>query len=567
VFRGDQTAWPVYMTIGNIAKSVRRQPSSHAAVLIGYIPVTKLDCFDERSRSQAIYNLFHHCMSCLLDPLIEAGRTGVLMTCADGQIRRVHPILAAYVADHPEQCLIACCKENCCPRCLVPPNERGNGSVYPLRRHGETEEILKQQGRGETQVEFEKQGLRSVFSPFWAKFPHTDIFACISPDILHQLHKGLFKDHLVSWCTALIGEKEVDNRFKAMSGYPALRHFSKGISLVSQWTGKEQKEMQKVFLGVVAGTMDPRAVIAVKSILDFIYYAQYQSHTEETLQQMQVALETFHNNKNVFIETGARTQDHFNIPKLHSLVHYTQSIRSLGCLDGLNTETSERLHIDFAKKAYRASNRRDYTRQMTQWLQRQDALVRKSNYMAWLGHLALADEVDEGELQSGEIDSDGELEDEEPEPEVAAAACGKSQEFHALKDLLDSNVSRAFQLATVPTKRQVSVQDLSALYGAPDFLSSLKRFLNSRVPNACEPSEFDRFDLYSSISILLPSRTHVDNSKRIVRIRATPHKAREGLQKSRAQQFDTALIVEKSDEHRLLGGLKGEFFFIISAER
>jgi hypothetical protein len=42
--------------------------------------------------------------------------------------------------------------------------------------------------------------------------------------------------------------------------------------------------MQKVFLGVVAGMMDPCCVvIAVKSILDFIYYAQYQTHTEETL--------------------------------------------------------------------------------------------------------------------------------------------------------------------------------------------------------------------------------------------------------------------------------------------
>ncbi len=324
VLRGDQTAWPVYLTVGNVDKHIRRRPSAHAFVLLGYIPVAKLACFDDKTRSDALYRLFHQCMTTILDPLVHAGREGIPMTCGDGKIRRIFPILAAYIADHPEQCLIACCKENRCPRCLVPPKERGGTTAYPLRSHAATADFLRSYGEGQDVPEYDEQGLRPVFEPFWAALPHTDIFACISPDILHQLHKGIIKYHLLKWCQSLVGEKELDKLFMALPRSHGLRHFTRGVSIISQWTGAKAKELEKVLAGLMVGQVPSRTLRAIRALLDFVYYAQYQCHSDTTLAHMKAALDNFHAYKDEFQVHGVRK--HFNIPKLHSLVHYIEAI-------------------------------------------------------------------------------------------------------------------------------------------------------------------------------------------------------------------------------------------------
>jgi hypothetical protein len=38
-----------------------------------------------------------------------------------------------------------------------------------------------------------------MFKLFTSDFPRADVYDIIAPDILHQVIKGAFKDHLVTW--------------------------------------------------------------------------------------------------------------------------------------------------------------------------------------------------------------------------------------------------------------------------------------------------------------------------------------------------------------------------------
>ncbi|THH16161.1 hypothetical protein EUX98_g9347, partial [Antrodiella citrinella] len=536
-FGGNKKAWPVYLTIGNIEKSVRRKPSNGATVLLGYLPSSQLKCFTKKERRVAGWQLFHHCMRRILDGIVEAGEQGVEMLCADGYRRKVFPVLAAYVADYPEQCLVTCAKKGWCPKCQRNAKKLGDlagplGTV--LRDVEETKDVLRKEENKEATDEFDAQGLQPLYKPFWVDLPHADIFAAITPDILHQLHKGVFKDHLVKWCTQLAGD-EIDKRYACEISHPGLCYFHSGISHITQSTGAEHKAMQKVFGCILPGAVQPGVVYAALALLDFIYYAQLRSHTTRTLAALRDALKRFHQHKGIFIDLAIR--QHFNIPKIHSMEHYVAMIEALGSADGYNTESPERLHIEFAKNAYRATNRKEYVIQMTTWLCRQEALYTFSAYLLWTGgklHPSEPEDPDQRRDVDGgsglDVQQDVDFEDEDDDDlPVSKTANG----------ILTSDS----QLVAKKCPRQhVPVEDIISQHTAAQFIPTLNQYLKDHgVPTSADNN--DSFDLYNGMSVTLPDLPAVDRpDQRRQRIRTTPAKTARPGRKAVPAHLDTVLV-------------------------
>lgn len=351
-----------------------------------------------------------------MESLKTASRDGLQMTSGDGAIRHCYPIPACYVADYPEQCLVTCVRYGrACPTCKARWEDlelNKPAGDWEARIQRESLRTMKHatQLHSATRIEnvLKPLGLNDIPEPFWRDLAHTNIHGLITPDILHQLYQGLVK-HLVSWATNLIGATELDARFKRLPPTHGVRHFTSGISNLTMVSGNEHKDICKQLLGCLVGAkgVPIGAIRATRALLDFLYLAQYQSHSESTLAYLQTALDEFHKDKDVFLKMVARNSSsfesqlafanynnvltyfnldsgtHFRLPKLHALQHFINAIRSYGTTDNYNTEATERLHIDLAKDAYRATNKKEYLDQMVLWLERLEKLTAMELHIRW----------------------------------------------------------------------------------------------------------------------------------------------------------------------------------------
>ena len=118
----------------------------------------------------------------------------------------------------------------------------------------------------------------------------------------------------------------------------------------------------------------PRDVVRVIcAFIEFCYIVRREVHDTKSLQELQDALNRFHQYRVIFETTGIR--EHFNLPRQHSLLHYVKLIRAYGAPNGLCSSITESRHIEKIKDPYRRSNHYNALGQMLLTNQRLDMLA------------------------------------------------------------------------------------------------------------------------------------------------------------------------------------------------
>ncbi|KAG6839064.1 hypothetical protein C0991_006277, partial [Blastosporella zonata] len=202
----------------------------------------------------------------------------VVLRCPGGYFRRVILDLGPFIADYPEQVMLAGIVQDWCPKCTA------------------------------------KRIMGPLIIPFTHDFPRANIHVLLSSDLLHQAIKGSFKDHLVEWVGNFLHLKhgkaqgdllldEIDCRIAATPGFTGLRHFKHGRRF-KQWTGDDSKALMKVYLPAIHGIVPDEIVLTISSLLDFCYYVGQSDFTTATLDQIDASLQAFHQHREIFRTSG-----------------------------------------------------------------------------------------------------------------------------------------------------------------------------------------------------------------------------------------------------------------------
>jgi hypothetical protein len=231
-------------------------------------------------------------------------------------------------------------------------------------------------------------------------------------------------DHLQNWIFHFMKMHEWLDKYNAIwlsvPAYHDLTPKNKSYEEVSQWNGKEIKEMSRYLLRVVTQlqrgrnpTQHPifnRAIECTRALLEFYMYARDKSHDDATLSYIENSLHRFHTFKDVYLlgraskkvkaranavrtelvkkrkvgeETNAETwtpskkrckmnawwdnisheidiskelDADFIFPKIHWMSHWAEQVGRFGALQQYSAERHEQAHKTNLKAGWNASN-------------------------------------------------------------------------------------------------------------------------------------------------------------------------------------------------------------------
>ncbi|KAH9954257.1 hypothetical protein BJV74DRAFT_880185 [Russula compacta] len=468
VATGHQEYHPVYMSPGNLTNIARRS-HGNALLPVAFLPIPKMS---KKHRQTAQFQTFcrqmyHASLARVFEPLKDGMTTPEVVKCPDGHFRRAIYGLGPYIADYPEQVWLAGIVQGWCPKCTARP-ENLNAPGARRRTQTTTDFLISTWDPGILWTDF---GVCADILPFTHGFPRTDIHDLLTPDLLHQVIKGVFKDHFIMWVNEYLYEEygqarahaiieDIDRRISAVPPFPGLHRFPDGRGFI-QWTGDNSKVLTKVYLAAIAGHVPSEMVKCPLALLDFCYIARCNALTSDDLDELQDALTRFHHHRKVFIGTAGVNGDQISLPRQHALMHYLHSIRLFGSPNGLCSSITESKHIKAVKEPWRLT------------IARLDKLASARRVFYQLGMMEGTTSLYSAMIRRGELPqpkalADGNRSDDDDDDDVGPVRGLKSLSSIELACTAERGYPRA-------------IEDLAVHIGQPRFPELVRRFLYDQL--------------------------------------------------------------------------------------
>jgi len=450
---------PVLLSLANITSGVRMKATSHAFALAAYLPIPKF--LDVSAPLQAALAALCHC----------------------------HTPLISWIADLPEQCLLACVLANQSTFTLASSESFGDLHTLPRRDRDHTLGLIRRACTTTDPLSLSAfietcrlLGLNGVHQPFWVDWGQADPTLFLTVDVLHAFHKFFF-DHPLKWIINIMGGDELDRRIMALQPRVAERHWRNGISKLKQVTGREHRDIQKIIVSVIAGAVPNDVLCAVRALVEFIFQAQSLLLYDDHLHSMDEALREFHHYKSSIILAGGRRGKrgiipHFRIPKLEGLIRAGWSIRMMGSLSQYTSDTTERCHRTHVKTPYRHSNKKNFHEQCSRFMDRVEKISIFNLYVSLKisGASLVNDMIDEASNMADHYPESTWLSQVLPPGDVTIRhSVPRPSLFHKTRSHLSDNHAAAFMVNLKP-HHKITVQAAATLFGLPDFQGALGDF-------------------------------------------------------------------------------------------
>ncbi|KAI6008569.1 hypothetical protein EDC04DRAFT_2907000 [Pisolithus marmoratus] len=376
VMSGNCMAHPLLISPANIDACLCSKSSAHAYLLLALLPIAKFTHKTTHICSLLQDRLVHQALNVVLSPLKTATSVGVMMSDPKGNLCYCFTPLAAWIADTPEEGLLAGTAMKVSPVTTATSKEFGDPYQHPPCTAATTLTAICSACSQYSLTDYKNFlkamrwfQLNGVIEPCWNSWPLSDPSIFLTPEVLHHFHQ-MFWDHDVKWCIDVTGATELDFHFSIIQTLVGYWAFSEGISRLKQVTGRDHCAVQCYIIATVAGSVPCKFLTAIHTLLDFHYLAQALSFTTRSLEKVASSLQEFHNHKEAIMSEGIRVD--WQIPKLELLQSVVLSIQQSGAVMQWLADITEHAHVKEIKVPARAGNNQNYNNQIVCHLNRLD---------------------------------------------------------------------------------------------------------------------------------------------------------------------------------------------------